>query len=420
LTLNVRIKNDGSESLKNQNLKLFIDNQQIAISNFDIDKEATIPLSFIANKIGWNTGEIKIDDSPITFDNTFYLSFQIKQKINVATIFESTEHNSLRNLFEGDSFFKYNSYNKNQIKFNELINQDLIILDELEVLSTGLIQYLKSHVKNGGSLLVFPSKNLSLNSYKQLSKSLKIDSYGKLNNGQKITKVNFKHPVFSGVFEKTTDKLNLPIIKSFFEIGNSKFSVDAIMNYADKKAVIKQFSYEKGKIYLSSIGLDKTFGNLSKHALFVPLIYNISALTSEHQSLNYNIGQSKIENIAKISSKNTVISNLNNQFIPEVESNWIWINNQIKDAGVYELKNNDSIFSKIAFNYDRKESNFNSFNFNKIIKNFNKDSFVIFENDTKNLTSKIENIKEGFSLWTICIIITISLLALETLFIKLL
>jgi hypothetical protein len=45
---------------------------------------------------------------------------------------------------------------------------------------------------------------------------------------------------------------------------------------------------------------------------------------------------------------------------------------------------------------------------------------MLLNGETKNLTSKIEKIKDGFSLWTICIILTIFLLATETLFLKLL
>jgi hypothetical protein len=108
------------------------------------------------------------------------------------------------------------------------------------------------------------------------------------------------------------------------------------------------------------------------------------------------------------------------QFIPEIKNQQIWIYDQIKDAGIYELKNNDSLYCKLAFNYDRKESSFKSFDFENINKGLNKNAFVIFDNEIENLTAKIENIKDGFSLWTICIIITIFLLAIETLLLKLL
>lgn len=420
LTLNVRIKNDGKESLKNQSIKLFIDKQQIAISNFDIDDQTIVPINFIANKNGWNTGQLKIEDFPITFDNSFFVSFQIKQKISVGSIYEFEENKSLRNLFNGDDFFKYSSFRKNQIRYDELKNYDLIVLDELNNVTSGLIQFLNSHVRNGGSLLVFPSKELESISYQKLSNNLDIDQYGKYNSGQEITSVNFEHPVFNGVFEKKTTKLNLPKIKGFFEIKNSKSSIDAIMNYSDKKAVIKQFSVEKGKVYLSSVGLNKSFGNLSKHALFVPLIYNISALTSGNQILSHELGNKKVENTENIPLQNTTISNEDFQFIPEIQNQYIWIYDQIKDAGIYELKNNDSLYSKLAFNYDRKESIFKSFDFDKINNGLNENAFIIFDNKTENLTAKIENIKDGFSLWTICIIITIFLLAIETLLLKLL
>jgi hypothetical protein len=420
LTLNVRIKNNGGEYLKNQSIKLFVDNQQIAISNYDINDETIVPINFIANKDGWNTGLLKIEDFPITFDNSFFISFLIKQKINVSSIYQSNESKSLKNLFNGDDFFKYSSYRKNQIRYNELKNHDLIILDELNDLTSGLIQFLNSFLKNGGSLLVFPSEDMDYSSFQKLSENLDIDQYGKYNSGQEITSVNFEHPVFNGVFEKKTTKLNLPNVKGFFEIGNSKSSINAIMNYSDKKPVIKQFTLEKGKVYLSSIGLNKSFSNLSKHALFVPLIYNISALSSSNQVLSHELGKKKVENTENIPLRNTTINNEDFQFIPEIQNQQIWIYDQIKNAGIYELKNNDSLFAKLAFNYDRKESVFKSFDFKSINKGLNKNAFNVFDNQNENLTAKIENIKDGFSLWTICIIITIFLLATETLLLKLL
>jgi hypothetical protein len=420
LTLNVRIKNDSEESLKNQSLKLFIENQQIALSNFDIDKNIIIPINFIANKSGWNTGVVKIEDYPVTFDNSFFISFHIKQEISVSTIYESKEHQALKGLFENDDFFDYSVFNNNQIEYSTLKNQDLIILDELKNISTGLIQFLSSYVKNGGSLLIFPSADINKSNYQDLSDNLGIDRYGNFNNGQEITNINFNHSIFNGVFQKKTTKLNFPKVNTFYEIGFSKSSVNAIMNYANKKAVIKQFFSKKGKVYLSSIGLDESFGNFTKHALFVPIVYNISALSTGNQILSYKVGQEKIENTENIPVQNTKIEKENFQFIPEVQNQWIWVYDQIKEAGIYELQNNDSTYSKLALNYDRMESNFSSFDFDNLDKGINKNTLIVFDNNTQDLTSKIENIKDGFSLWTICVIITIISLAIETLLLKLL
>ena len=78
--------------------------------------------------------------------------------------------------------------------------------------------------------------------------------------------------------------------------------MSSLLDFENDQSVIGEYNYKKGKLYLSSIGISDSFSNFNKHALFVPILYNIASHSSIKQSLYYFIGEKYIQSNFKLSS----------------------------------------------------------------------------------------------------------------------
>ena len=150
----------------------------------------------------WHKGKLSLQDYPISFDDDFYFSFEVKPQLNVQHIYENTSQVSLEKLFAKDNYFNYSKQNIKQINYSSLNQSQLIILDGLKDLSSGFQQSLKNAIEKGSSVLVFPNADLNTATYKTFSQLLKIDHYEKLNKQEiKIQSLEDKHPYLM-VFSK--------------------------------------------------------------------------------------------------------------------------------------------------------------------------------------------------------------------------
>ena len=89
--------------------------------------EYIFELNFTVNSVGWHKGKLSLQDYPISFDDDFYFSFEVKPQLNVQHIYESTSQGSLEKLFAKDSYFNYSKQNIKQINYSSLNQSQLII-----------------------------------------------------------------------------------------------------------------------------------------------------------------------------------------------------------------------------------------------------------------------------------------------------
>ncbi len=420
----VRIKNSNKEMVEGLSVKLEIEGQQKAIATTNVLDEEIVMLNFTVSQTGWKNANIKIQDYPITFDDQLFISIQVKEALDIQSIYQDKPHPSLENIYGSDTYFNYSSQSVNQLNHSQILANSLIILDGLQQISSGLSSTLLTHLDNGGSILLFPPTQLDKESYDIFCQELQIDTYqGFNNNPLEISSINKDHQLFEGVFEKVDQKLNYPQIKQHHQIASSTNKrAQYLMQYVNKSSMLNDYSSRNGKIYLSTVGLSESFGNFTKHALFVPILYNIASYSGGKQALSFNTEQTSIQlNIPKTNQETYTISNEELEFIPDARQYTFWIYDQIKNAGHYDLKNKDAKIAKLSFNYNRMESNPTVLS-ERFIKDFasNYQNIEVIKSSTKNITSTINNLNNGTSLWLICIVLCLVFLAIETLLIRLL
>ena len=421
ITLHAKIINKG-EKREDIPVQLKVNGQQKAIATMDILDQEVVDLHFVCQQNGWQEATVSISDHPISFDDDFYCVFEIKEKLFIQSIYETSTHPSLEKLFGSDDYFQYSTQNIQQLKHSELLEQQLLILDGLSYISSGLLQTLQQFVTEGGSLLIFAPEKANLTSYQKLLQSLATDYFLNLDKSAiNITQIHKKHSLFQGVFEEVNEKIDFPKIEQFFtQTQLSKTTNTPLLSLENGQALISEYHYKKGKIYLSSIGLESEFGSFSQHALFVPIMYNIALHSRGIQSLFNQIGKTHIPSDIQLSKEQVYeLKGQGISFIPQIQNSQIGIYNQIKTAGHYQLTQQEEKIATLAFNYSRKESNTNIISIEELeaFASQHKNIEVIHAKEN-TLTQTLNTLNKGTALWKLCLIFALGFLALEILIIK--
>lgn len=425
----IKLRNNSDQKADNIPIKLNLNSQQKAISSLSFEPRASKldTLSFSGLTNGWQKGEISITDYPVIFDDKFYFTFNIERSLPLLIINGNTESAYLNALFNSDLFFKVNNVQSGNINYSGLNNYPLIILNEVKDISSGLIQQLKSYTKYGGSLLIFPSLHGDLSPLKSLLQSLGADIPEEIVvQNTKAASINLQHPIFKGVFERVPKNLDLPVVKKYIRYSlKSNTNRQSLLELPGRRGFFNDYKLGKGNLYLSAVPLIEEASNFARHSLFVPIMFQLSLLSQRNQRLFYTLGENQYLEIPKIALKANQTLKLHNQSfeaIPDVrqQENYtqLYIDDQIKQTGIYELLKSDSIISVLAFNDNRSESDLSYVDKTDLEGKFKNQKVEVFQPGEESMVNKLQSVNQGIQLWKVCLILSLLSLAIETLLIR--
>lgn len=360
--IGVKFKGFGDD-FENIPVSVFNTNKLVAKTLVSInEKEKTV--NFNLPKEDFN-GYVSINDNGLEYDNTYYFSITKPDKNHVLAIGESTKNAFLHKIYTEDEFVFTNT-ELNQLDYNTIEKQDAIILNELTDVPAALVTNLKTFVQKGGNLIIIPNELANLVSYNSLLASIGNLSLNNLTSQEKmITKINFNHPVFTGVFEKKVENFQYPKAKKSFAINSS---APAAINYNDNSAFLANAYNNISYVYLFAAPLNKMNSNFQNSPLIVPVFYNM-AKNNENTGVNATIiGENKPLLVdAKLGKDEIVtIKNEKESFIPiqQILNNKVklTINDNPKTAGNFTVYSGNTALENVSFNYNRIESDLNQVN----------------------------------------------------------
>lgn len=448
----VRIKNLSNEDIENVPLKLYLNNQLRTPSSFSIHANETkeVALTFTIKEFGIQQGWVELTDYPVTYDDNFYFSFNVDKNIPVMCITSTTAVGNtgdgikaLRSLFGKDSSFAFSVMDANKMDYSLLPEQQLVVLNELPTISSGLAQELTRFTENGGSLVVFPSVSPDTSSYKAFLSAMGLNYYLKRDTSRtKVSWINFQNEIFADVFDSKgesskmkNENINLPFVYSYFaETRLNRTTEEILLKLQNGSPLFSKYTYRKGSVYLSAVPLNTDWSNLIKHAIFVPLLYKIAISAAPSSGLSYLIGinnsipvKTKLtgENIYKLQGEPGTNS-ANFEIIPESrvvdQQPTIFIHDQIREAGNYRLFAGNHEVAGLSFNFNRKESDlarYSMSDLNSVIEKDNLHNFSSIDADNKNITKVLADLSQGIKLWKWCIVLVLFFLAAETALLRL-
>lgn len=299
-------------------------------------------------------GRLELNEPNLPFDNTLFFSINKTEKINVLAINEA-DGNFLNRLFEKEEF-EFTQQTFKTLNYNEIPNQNFIVLNELKEIPTSLVTSLRSFSENGGSILIIPSVESDLNSYNNYLQSIGLGTISEEKpQEKKITKIIFSHPLYNDVFEKEVVNFQYPKVNSYFGIATN---ATPAISFEDNKP----FLLQKNGTYLFTAAINKENSNFQNSPLVVPTIYNMALQSLPLPRLYYTIGeQNSVAVPIKLGSNEILtIKDSTSQIIPlqQTKANYVLITTteDPNKAGNYQINNENEFLENISYNYNRNES----------------------------------------------------------------
>jgi hypothetical protein len=431
----VRIVNDSETNYEKVPVKFSANGKQKALASFDIQPGTfrDVELPFTNYDEGIQAGTVEITDYPVVFDDQMFLVYNVAASIPVLAINGNEESLYLNSLFGKDSAFRFVNNSYKNIDYNGLQKYEMIILNELVELPSGLTQELSVYLENGGTLLVIPSASADIAGFQNFLTSAGSNYYtGLIQEETRVTELDKENPVFADVFENTPevdqnlDNTDLPSVKAFFNISRqSQSSQLAIMSMLNGKPFLTRELAGNGQIFLLAVPLDEAYSNFARHAVFVPALYRIALLSAATDPLYYTLGSD-----TRIELSNTFLTGDNTlkivsssgdfEFIPGQQNLNRKLNlrlyNQIRKAGHYKLMKNDEIIKGLGFNYNRKESAMKfagQAELEELVRRYSLHNVEILSDKGKPLSDAIKDMNQGTLLWKLFIILALFFLAFE-------
>jgi hypothetical protein len=338
-------------------MALYNKDKLIAKTVFRIESKEKI-VKFTIPKDDFN-GYASITDNSLAYDNNLYFSISKPEKLNVLSIGNPEKSGFLSRIYTANEF-NFVNYAIANLDYNQLENQDAIVLNELIDIPQALQTTLKTFVGKGGNVIFIPSAENSVSNINTF-----LGNFGKIQfqNVQKreqlITKIAFNNAIFKSVFEKQVVNFQYPKTSSSFNLNSAN---PAILSYEDQSPFLTSLQNELSSVYVFSAPLNKENSNFQNSPLIVPSFYNMAQSAQKTGISSMLIGENNNIFITTSLTKDDILSikNKDENFIPiqQILNNKVKLTctDQPEMAGNYGVFKVDELLKNISFNYSRTES----------------------------------------------------------------
>ena len=428
----VKVRNFSDNDVENVRLGISYEGQEKPVGTLTIPANSAITdtVNITILRTGWHEATLSITDYPIQFDDKYYFTFNVAEDINILTINELSPNVFLESAFGGMANFKVTSQQSKSLDYSKFPDYQMIVLNELAAVSSGLAFELKQYVENGGNLLVFPTANANIGSYNSFLKSFPANELQQFSEGERfVGQINTEEFVFNDVFENRSANLKLPVTQGNFSLTNfGSRGEERLMTYRDGSAALSKYALGQGHLYFSSAPLKEDLNNLVRSGeIFIPMLYKMAISSAKEAQIAYTIGKDEtiITDNRAIGAGETVykLQGAAEEFIPEqrtVSSKvFLGVHDRVKEAGFYELfLNPEEVLDKYAFNFDRKESALAYLSIEDLTKKVGANASIIGNTAAASITTEVSDRSRGVILWRWCIILALLFLGLEVLILR--
>lgn len=416
-TLHVVVKNQGA-SKKNVPIALYNEKELSSKQSFSIEENATKTILFSIQKKKEFKGKINITFSDtFSFDNSFYFILKNDRKIDVLTIGNETDFMS--KIYTKDEF-NFTQNTPENINYNLLPKQDILILYELENISEISSKSVQDFISKNGSVVVVPNANSDIKSYNQFLQKFSSTTFSsKKIDSLKITNIVESHLFFKNVFSKKIDNFQYPTVNHFYEINSKNDS--KMVTFENNSSFLSQINIPSGALYVFTSAIDKKNSSFQNSPLIVPIFYNFGKFSFLQSQLHYYLDEeNKIDVDIQLQKDEILeISNATSTFIPiqQTFQNKVTLttNQNPTEAGFYTIKKKDEIIKTIAFNNPKEESLLQFLDVAQLEKT---NPNITFSDTVSSVFKNIKKKNEVQSLWKWFLALAIVSLFLEILILK--
>ncbi|MCV9387557.1 BatA domain-containing protein [Reichenbachiella ulvae] len=424
--LTARIKNSGNSSIEDLIVKLQLNGKQFASVAINIDAQSTKSIPFeLSNQLQqYNEGKISFEDFPVTFDNDFYLSFNLAPKIKVTEIKSTSEKTYIQKVFEDNALFEFQSFASGQIDYQVLEGSDLLIFNALDEINNSLNAQVANLLSRKKSVLLIPHPQERLDEIKQVG----LLNYQNISSQEKIElkAPDLENPFFAGIFESLDQNTALPMAAPLFKIAGLQQS---LLELKTGQSLLSKISGQ-GNLYVLSTPLITEQTNFFRHAFFVPTMQRIAELsasssnrlyyTADHSNISITLDSINHQKLYEL----TPYSHEGNALIP---SQRLVQNQLVMDfpkyllkPGNYQLKSDQQTLGFVSFNQAPEESQLETLDSEEFealyagLENMERFEKLNSQNFSQTMKEKYHSIE----LWKYALLLSVVFLIAESLLLR--
>ncbi|MEO5581599.1 MAG: BatA domain-containing protein, partial [Saprospiraceae bacterium] len=398
-----KVHNYGDQPVQEARLSLLQNNQikPLGTINLQAGESHIDTAEIMIEKPGWQEIQLEVTDFPVQFDDKLFLAFNVNAKINILVISREQVNTYLTSAIQSLPTVNLSTQSIKNVNYAAISQNHLIILDDLNEISSGLANELMSALRQGSNVLLFPGATADIRSFNNF---FSLAGVGSITGFEKrvspVANINTLEFTFKDVYNKIKPNMKLPTVQGRFNRIRGIKGEENILSFADEQAYITKSKIENGSLYISASPLHSDWSDLSRNPeIFVPMILRMALNKNVADKIVRFIGRDESIEINHIRKADENTYHLNKSksedIIPYQRSSGIKtileMKGAIKEAGIYQINLKDSLISKTSFNYDRKESDLSTYSLDELNSLFGNNYEVIDKSDTAAFDSWFKN-----------------------------
>ena len=429
----VRISNRGTQELINVPLRLVVNGQQRAMATFSLagGTTADTTLRFTNERGGLQWGEVSLDDAPIVFDDRMYIAYPVIDRLNVLLIGgrDAESDADITRVFADDSTHAWTFMDQKAVDPSVIARQDLVVLNALPEVTSGLGQALATFVEAGGSLVLFPPAATPPTGYADLLPRLGAGATAHSDTTTvKVDRIDLDKPFYRDIFSSMPRNVDLPTVRERWDLSVPPGS-DALLRMQNGAVLLAAIRRERGTVYLCATPLQANSSNFTRHGLFAATLLRMAELSRPSGALYYTVGTSTLLPLNGLEFAPDQVPHLRGpnglDLIPELRrvggTTQLLLHDQDLPDGHYAVTVANDTLSVLALNLDRKESDLATLSVDELraqLELHGLTSITVLETTGDDLSLRLAELDQGRKLWKWFILLALLFLLTEVLLIR--
>ena len=417
--LHVGLINDAEQPVDDITVRIFLDDVQVASTTTDLPAAATKALAFdLVSKVDKSIGRISIEEYPITFDNDLYFVLDVGERINITEVKSLEGATAISKVYGNEELFNFRSFNYNNFNYNILGATDLLVLNQVKEVDPSISIAVSEFLEGGGQVVLIPHPSPDIASYKNL--------FGAVNAADSLRQFeiktpDFDNPFFDQVFEEKDPAVDMPSAAPVITLSLPTAPLLELSNGMPFLSIVDE------QLFLLASPLQEEYTSFHKHALFVPVMYKIAALSTNSDRPLYHYLDERFLVFSYDSIQPAQIFKLKQQEKEIIPAQRV-ANQQLVlqlpayqvNTGFYQLVTDNKLLETIAFNINKAESDLETYTVEELEEYLNDlPNLSLYEiNDVEEFRATLVNKFVGWPLWKYCLILSIVFLLAEILIIR--
>jgi hypothetical protein len=430
LRIKAYLRNHHPEKYLNTLTSVILNENRVSQQKVNLPPGQTIEAEYqlTLTESGFVEGRIETESDALQEDNRRYFNFYVPRRIKTLHLFPDPAFSSFipliikpavdRGIFEyrGELLAAWTGLN--------FMEYDMIILEGINQMPETLALRLKPFLENGGGVLVIPGDKIITPLYENLFQQLLLgdilEQRGKPGEtGQFLTlqDVEWKHPIFEGLFEKQDQQLNPIEVYAGYRVKPGK-NTETLIQLSDRSPFLLESVFNNGVVFFLSAPLQLAWSQLPLKGFVVPLVYRMIYFAGTQKIVDRqrvkcgNVFQQQFSNLeAPYEFQIMGSREMEIKLTPRFRGSNVFLEfRETELPGNYRLLYNDNILSIISVNPWKEESQLLFYGEDDIRDLLPGANYL---NSLENMANEVQNRRFGEELWKHFLIAAFILLILE-------